>query len=520
MFCPKCGNDMKDALFCPRCGAPAPTPNSAQAPGGAGSQPVMPQTQNYANMQTGMNQTGKKKKPIGLIIGIAAALLFVLVIMLSVMTVRSLKAGSDRKETAKKTEASGKKESSKEKQLREEASEYYQDEFEMTEEEADEMAEIYAEIYGDLQDDDDEEQEKEGKANAGFKLYDVSPEIASSKLGDEIVQVNDCVFHMHEDMKLREVIDRLSESVPVTIRGDVTEDTLIKAGDSISYSLDDENGEELCAVTGWNGTEDYASPFDCNVRMIWPPGDRHSKHVLNFWYPGNICAAIYNPLDESILASEEYLERSEEYPRMTFQNAKETLMGKGADSVIFVDKDPYFYTDNVFRVAAFSNKDMPYWNEDSEMDEIFIYIFHVNMNNAKVESMSLGKVPLEKSEDLLKNTGVGLVDSVNILTADAISNQIEERCTEFLISEGKCDATAVLLGYYREVYTNDICAICNTDRGDFVPIKLRKTGSKEITISLTADGTLEFGKFQILTAKDDLKTFIEKQNYYAAVDEK
>lgn len=322
-------------------------------------------------------------------------------------------------------------------------SDQYQKEYGMSKQEADEWAEIANELYEDEQEwyeqeleREKEEAAQEAAAEEAFKLYDVSAEIKNSLFTDEIVQINDSVIPNDGSLTVKDIVDILSAYGPVTVKDgntEITEDSLVQpTGSSLgTYRFVDEFDQDICSASYVNESDQIASAYDCRIANIGDPGN-YSKNVLNFFYPGNICAAQYG-VSSDVQESEAYARRSADFVDLTFQNAEEVLKSKGATGVVLND-EKYEFTvhskEPVFQMAG----------EDG-YHRALTYNFGVDMSTAKVESMYISSWynTADATEKYLKDVTLmtpELKDKLDGLAAEKLSDWISDKCDSFVETVG------------------------------------------------------------------------------------
>lgn len=350
------------------------------------------------------------------------------------------------------------------------------EEYGFTKEEARELAELENEFYEENKEWEEqyakqvaEEEALAQEAEDSFRLCEVSDEIKNSTVYDEIVQVGDIVLPNDGSLTVKDVVERLSVQGPVTVyEGDdeITADSLVNPTNMYlgSYTIRDEYNNDLCSVNYVNLSEDIANAFDCIVADISYP-IYSSPNILNFFYPGNICPAVFNASSD-VRALSAYEQRVSEYKEMTYQSIEEDLKSLGAKNISFLS-DTYLKIYK-YEFSVYSKKPVyqkagqePYYRKTS-------YSFFVDLNTAKISSF--GTTSQYNSADAIS---MELTD-LSLITPE-VTTQLEEYVNEEFTKsfEDLADESVEIVGYYTvEGFYGDECmAVCLTDRGTYEPIK-------------------------------------------------
>ena len=367
----------------------------------------------------------------------------------------------------------------------EKVSEEYQKEYGLSKEEADELAEfedmMYQEALADAEKDAERAEKKEESEDA-FKLYEASDEIKESTVNDAIVQIRNVVVKTDGSLTVKELYDALNKDGSVTIKkgGDeVTDSSLANSGVHSCYIVD-EFDYGLCDLDFVNETEAPANIMDCKVINVTAP--QYSDNVLNFFYPGNICAGIYSDND-SVKETEWYEKRISEYLPMTYQDATDILTQKGAENVKFYIEEYSFYVYMNEPIYVEEGK-KPIW-------KVINYRYHVDMNTASVDRISVS-VEYDKADMANEN-----IEDFSVIKNNGLIDMLRTECIDRMLLLSKFDRTLKesidILGYYNEkdAFSNPYKVICITDEGYYQALTFSMSkhfdGSYEFWVSPNSD---------------------------------
>lgn len=343
------------------------------------------------------------------------------------------------------------------------------EEYGFTKEEARELAELENEFYEENKEWEEqyakqvaEEEALAQEAEDSFRLCEVSDEIKNSTVYDEIVQVGDIVLPNDGSLTVRDLVDRLSINGPVKILEndkEITADSLVNPTGSMlgRYAVADEYNNELCSILYINATSNIANAFDSIVVNITAPYVQ-SPNILNFFYPGNICPAVFTVFPE-VKELPAYEKRVSEYKEMTYQSVEDDLKALGAKNIEVNDMKYTFY--------VYSKK--PVYQQEGEEPSYrrISYSFHVNMDTAKVTSFDVGTSCASADSKSF------LLNDFSVMTPE-LKSQLEEKITAELAYSYRdlADESVEVVGYYLKEYFDkyDCVAVCLTDRGTYEPV--------------------------------------------------
>ncbi|MGN0316990.1 MAG: hypothetical protein ACI4E1_03535 [Lachnospira sp.] len=227
---------------------------------------------------------------------------------------------------------------------KDELADYYENELGIDREDAEELADEFAEMNYD-----EEDYTYEEEASSPITLVSPSDEIVNSKITDMLVQVNNVVIPLDGTMTMQACFDALQADFGNTLSLD--KNTLsIEKGKILEGLVDpknldyanviDENENVICCLRYYNATNQTAKVSDCLVVDVNDPG-RYEIYSLNFFYSGNICAGTSFNVYDDIRELEEYKQRLEEYPLLTYDTVPAYLETQDYPNVVF-EKNSYY----------------------------------------------------------------------------------------------------------------------------------------------------------------------------------